>query len=114
MNNPISREQAIELLNSFPQVQSDFNHYLESEAIMRELASRLGEDIEYFGMLGLLHDVDWVITKEDSKKHLMRAPEILKKVGFDGEFIEIIISHGYGFDCANLKDKKRKKKINLL
>ena len=113
MNLPIKREEAIELLNSFPQIQSDLNHYLESEAIMRELASRLGEDIEYFGMLGLLHDVDWAITKENTTEHLTKAPEILKKAGFDEEFIEIIISHGYGFDCANLKDKKRTKKIEF-
>lgn len=113
MNLPINREEAIELLNNFPQVKSDFNHYLESEAILRELASRLDEDVEYFGMLGLLHDVDWAMTKEDSKKHLTKAPEILKKAGFDDEFISIVVSHGYGFDCANLKDKKRTKNIEF-
>jgi putative nucleotidyltransferase with HDIG domain len=113
MKLPISREQAIELLKSFSQIQSDFNHYLESEAIMRELAFRLGENVEYWGMLGLLHDVDWAITKENSKEHLTKAPEILKKAGFDHEFIEIIISHGFGWDCAGLKDKKRIRKIEF-
>ena len=108
---PISRAQAIELFQSFPQAQSDFNHYLESEAVMRELALKLGEDIEYWGMLGLLHDVDWALTKNDTKSHLTKAPEILKQAGFDKEFIEIILSHGYGFDCAGLKDKKRSQKI---
>jgi len=111
MTLPISREKAIELLKSWPQIESDFNHYLESEVVMKELAKKLGEDEEYWGMLGLLHDVDWAIAKNNTKEHLTKAPGILKKAGFDSDFINIIISHGYGFDCAGLKDKIRTKKI---
>jgi len=110
---PISRQQAIELLKSFPQTESDFNHYLESEAIMRELAKKFGEDVDYWGMLGLLHDVDWALTKTNIKEHLTKAPDILKENGFDKEFIEAIVSHGYGYDCAGLENKKRSKKIEF-
>jgi putative nucleotidyltransferase with HDIG domain len=111
-NLPIYREQAIELLKKYnnPDDKSDWNHFLESEAIMRELAHKLGEDSEYWGMLGLLHDIDWGITKEDSTKHLTEAPEILKEAGFDEDFINNVVSHGCGFECAGLKDKKRTKK----
>ncbi len=108
---PISREQAIELLKKFPQADSDMNHYLESEAIMKSLAKKIGEDENYWGMLGLLHDVDWALTKNNSKEHLTKAPKILKEAGFDNEFIEIILSHGYGWDCAGLSEKKRSRKI---
>ncbi len=111
MTPPISREQAIELLRKYDGDKSDWNHYLESEAIMRALAQKFGEDVEYWGMLGLLHDIDWGITRENSKEHLTKAPEILESAGFDEEFISIVISHGYGFDCAGLKDKKREKKV---
>jgi putative nucleotidyltransferase with HDIG domain len=111
MTLPISREQAVELLKKYDNDKSDWNHYLESEAVMRALAQKLGEDVEYWGMLGLLHDVDWGITKEDSREHLTKAPEILRNAGFDEEFISIIVSHGCGFDCAGLKDKKRERKI---
>lgn len=104
---PITRAEAWELVKKYNSEQSDLNHYLESEAVMRELATHLGEDPEYWGMLGLVHDVDWGLTKENSKEHLTKAPEILKEAGFDDEFIGIIISHGYGFDCAGLLDKKR-------
>jgi len=62
-------------------------------------------------MLGLLHDVDWGITKDDAKKHLTKAPEILEQAGFDNSFINIVLSHGYGFNCAGLKDKQRTQKI---
>ena len=48
-------------------------------------------------MLGLLHDVDWGITKENTKDHLTKSSEILKQAGFDDNFINIVISHGYGF-----------------
>lgn len=109
---PITREQALELLNKWPQAKSDFNHYLESEAIMKELAKKLEEDEEYWAMLGLLHDVDWALTKENTKEHLTKALEILKEAGFDNKFIEVILSHGYGYkDLPELKDKKRSKKI---
>ena len=109
---PISRKQAIELLKSMPQQQSDWNHYLESEAIMKALADKLGEDTEYWGMLGLLHDIDWALTKENLKEHCIKAAEILKKKGFDSEFIQIIQSHGYGYSIIpSFADKKRENKI---
>ena len=111
---PIPRIQAIELLKSFHQTESDFNHYLESEAIMRVLAKKFGEDAEYWAMLGLLHDVDWALTKINTKEHLTKAPEILKENGFDERFIDIILSHGYGYDCAGLENKKRTQKIEFV
>ncbi len=108
---PITREQAWELVKKHNSEKSDLNHYLESEAVMRELAEHLGEDEEYWAMLGLVHDVDWGITKQDTKTHLTKAPEILKEAGFNQDFIDAVVSHGYGFDVADLKDKKRTEKI---
>ncbi|MBI4896147.1 MAG: HDIG domain-containing protein [Candidatus Aenigmarchaeota archaeon] len=109
---PITRDQAIDLLKSMPQAPSDMNHYLESEAIMRALAEKFCEDVEYWGMLGLLHDVDWALTKNDPSMHCIKAVEILKEKGFDDVFIETVQSHGYGCDqIPLLKDKKRDSKI---
>ena len=109
---PITREEAIILLKSMPQANSDMNHYLETEAIMRALAEKFGGNVEYWGMLGLLHDVDWALTKNDWSAHCIRAAEILKEKGFDGKFIENVQSHGYGHDeIPLLKSKKRKSKI---
>ncbi|MBM3233541.1 HDIG domain-containing protein [Candidatus Pacearchaeota archaeon] len=108
----ISREKALELLKSMPQTEADMNHYLESEAIMRKLASKLNEDVEYWGMLGLLHDVDWALTRDNWQEHCTKAREILEKEGFDDNFIEIIQSHGYGYDAIPcFKDKKRTSRI---
>ena len=111
MNLPITREKAIELIEKYNKDEHDMIHYLESEAIMGALAKRFGEDEEYWKMLGLLHDIDWGITKSNIQEHLSKAPEILKSAGFDDKFIQIVVSHGYGFDCAGLKDKKRTEKI---
>lgn len=111
MSLPITRDQALELIHKYNSDLSDINHYLESEAIMGALAERLGEDVDYWKMLGLLHDIDWGITKSDSKHHLTKAPEILKGAGFDEDFIQIILSHGYGWDCAGLESFKRNKKV---
>lgn len=109
---PISRQQALELLKSMPQLESDMNHYLEAEAIMKEIAIKLHEDVDYWAMLGLLHDIDWALTKDNVQEHCIKCKEILKEKGFDDEFIEIIQSHGYGFDLIpSLKDKKRTKPI---
>lgn len=108
---PISREESWALVKRYNSDKSDLNHYLESEAVMRGVAKKLGENEDYYGMLGLLHDIDWGITKDNTVEHLTKAPKILKDAGFDQEFINIILSHGYGFDCAGLKDKKRSRKI---
>lgn len=110
-NLPMTRDEAWELVKKHNSHEQDLIHYLESEVIMRELAKKLGEDEEYWGMLGLVHDIDWGLTKEEVSTHLTKAPEILKQAGFDQKFIDTVISHGYGFDVAGLKDKKRTEKI---
>ena len=109
---PITREDAVALLTSMPQIESDMTHYLETEAIMKALAEKFGEDTGYWGMLGLLHDVDWALTKNDWREHCIKAVNLLIEKGFDEEFIENVQSHGYGYDeIPLLKDKKRTLKI---
>tara|TARA_Y100000034_G_scaffold132800_1_gene196670 strand:+ start:429 stop:1010 length:582 start_codon:yes stop_codon:yes gene_type:complete len=109
---PITREQALELLKKYDQTESDMNHYLESEAIMRGLAEKFGEDTDYWGMLGLLHDVDWALTRDNWAEHTIKAEEILREAGFDDEFIEVVQSHGYGYnEILMLKEKQRSKKV---
>lgn len=111
---PLTRDEAWQLVLKYNSDKSDLNHYLESEAVCRALAERVGEDGEYFGMVGLIHDIDWGLTKDNPTEHLTRAPDILREAGFDEEFIELIVSHGYGFDCAGLIDKKRTRKEEFI
>ncbi|MDQ1279079.1 MAG: hypothetical protein QG670_339 [Thermoproteota archaeon] len=108
----MTRNEAIEFLGSMNQQKSDMNHYLETEAIMKALAIRFGDDVEYWGMIGLLHDVDWALTRDNLKEHCIKAVKILKQKGFDEEFIQTVQSHGYGYDeIPFLKDKQRENRI---
>lgn len=111
-NLPITRDQALELVKKYNSSGQDLIHYLESEAVMKELAKKINEDGNYWAMLGLVHDVDWGITKDNVTTHLTKAPEILKEAGFDEKFIQTVLSHGYGFEeLPSLKDKIRTEKV---
>ncbi|MEK6871752.1 MAG: HD family phosphohydrolase, partial [Nanoarchaeota archaeon] len=74
---PISRSEALALVKKYNSDERDIVHYLESEAVLRAIARRLGEDEAYYGMLGLLHDVDWGLTKDNPVTHLTKMPKIL-------------------------------------
>jgi putative nucleotidyltransferase with HDIG domain len=108
---PISRDEALALIHEYNKDQSDLNHYLESEAIMGALAAKLGENVDYWKMLGLLHDIDWGVTKNSPQDHLSEMPGILQRAGFDSEFITAILSHGYGYDIAGLLNRRRTRQI---
>lgn len=83
-------------------------HMIESEAIMRALAKKLGEDEEAWGIIGLLHDIDWDLTKNNTAEHCVKCQEILRQAGASEFLIETVISHGYGMDAIPaLKNKQR-------
>lgn len=87
-------------------------HMIESEAIMRSLAKRFGENEEQWGIIGLIHDIDWEITKENSSEHCVRAEEILREAGATDFLIETVQSHAYGMEgIPAFKDKVRTTKL---
>jgi len=68
-------------------------HCLASEAVMRALAKRLGEDEDRWGLTGLLHDVDVEVTDADPKVHALKAAELLEDFGLDPEMLDAIRMH---------------------
>ncbi|MDX9892973.1 MAG: HDIG domain-containing protein [Patescibacteria group bacterium] len=90
----MDRAEAYELLKQHMKDPANLNHSRESEVIMRALARKFGGDQEYWGNLGLLHDIDWEYGEQ---QHCRKCWKILAAAGFDDEFIETIVSHGYGF-----------------
>jgi len=74
----ISREEAFELLKSTEKEANLINHGLESEAVMRGLAKKLGRDEEMWGLTGLLHDLDYSQTKENDSRHGLDTAEMLE------------------------------------
>lgn len=85
-------------------------HLRESEVIMRALAKHFGEDEEKWGIIGLLHDIDWEVTKDDTKNHGLVMPKILKDAGASEFLVSTIGSHIYGYN-NKWKGEKRKGKL---
>ncbi len=90
------REKAFALLQEYNQNPALVVHGMAVEAIMRHYAEKAGEDVEYWGCVGLLHDVDYERYPEE---HCKKAVEILQNAGYDEGFIRAVVSHGYGLVC---------------
>lgn len=104
----ITIKEANELVDKYISNPVTKLHLKETEAIMCALAKRFGEDEEKWGIIGLLHDIDWDLTKDNSTEHCIKCQEILKEAGASEFLIETVISHGYSNDMIpKLKDKKR-------
>jgi uncharacterized protein len=108
----ITKKQADKLVKEYIQDPVTKLHLLESEAIMWAAAKHLGEKEDDWEIIGLLHDIDWDLTKENQSQHCVKAQEILKKVGGTDFLIETIQSHGYANEMIpELAEKKRETKI---
>lgn len=93
MTTKITREKALELLHKHIQKENMINHSLASEAVMRGLARKLGEDEDKWGMAGLLHDIDVEITNADPLTHGQVAISMLRDAGVEEDIIEAISLH---------------------
>jgi len=89
----ISREQAHELMEEHLESESIRKHSLASEAIMQALASRLEADPEMWGLVGLLHDLDYNETKDKMDQHALLTEQILLERGVAREIGEAIKHH---------------------
>ena len=107
-NLNLTLQQAKELVNKYiPDPITKF-HLRETEVFMRALAKRLNEDEESWGIIGLLHDIDWGLTKNNPSEHCVKSQEILKNAGASDFLIETISSHGYGLEeIPNFLEKQR-------
>lgn len=94
-----TREEALALLEKYTETEALRKHALAVEAVMRQFAVKFGEDPEYWGQVGLLHDVDYEKWPE---RHLEVAPELLEQAGYDAAFIRAVCAHGYGM-CTDVK-----------
>ena len=92
MNYGITRRQALELVGQHIKTRNMLNHCLASEAVMRALAGRLGEDPEKWGLAGLLHDLD-AETHTDLDVHTRETARILREQGVDEEIVQAIRLH---------------------
>lgn len=84
------RQQAWQLLRQHVQSEVLLRHCLAVEIAMRAYAAKFGEDVEYWGAVGLLHDVDFEKFPDEHPHH---AREILSAAGYDSQFITDVEAH---------------------
>jgi len=102
-----TREDAYKLLREYNENEALINHALAVEATMRHFAEILEEDVEYWGHVGLLHDLDYERYPE---LHCKKVVEILEQNGYDERFIHAVVSHGYGL-CADVAPELTMEKV---
>ncbi len=91
----ITRDAAFELLKKYNKDPFHIQHSLTVEAVMRWYAKELGyeEEVDYWGIVGLLHDIDFELYPEE---HCLKAPELLREAGISEDMIHAVVSHAYG------------------
>lgn len=91
----ITREEAYDLLKKYNKDPFHIQHALTVENVMKWYAEELGfgADAEYWGIVGLLHDIDFELYPEE---HCIKAPELLREGGVGEDIIHGVVSHGYG------------------
>ena len=94
----LTRDKALEILKEYNKEEFHIRHGLTVEATMRYFAEKLGygDEADFWGNVGLLHDIDFELYPEE---HCKKAPELLKAHGIGDDMIHAIVSHGYGICC---------------
>ena len=103
----IKREEALALLKKYNKEPFHILHGLTVEGVMRYYAKENVEDEEYWGIVGLLHDVDYEMYPEE---HCKKCVELLKENNVEESMIKSICSHGYGI-CSDIKPEHIMEKI---
>ena len=103
----LSRKQALALLQKYNKEPFHIQHALTVEGVMRWYAEQLGFDPEFWGLCGLLHDVDFELYPEE---HCKKAPELLAEVNASEEMVHAICSHGFGL-CSDVEPTHQMEKV---
>jgi predicted hydrolase (HD superfamily) len=101
MKNVPTREDALSLLKEYNTSESLIKHALAVEGVMRYFARKNGEDENIWGIIGLIHDLDY---EKYPEQHCLKTKEILEKHNWSKEHIRAIISHGWGL-CTDVEPK---------
>ena len=102
-----TREDAWQLLTTYNKSESLIKHALAVEGVMRYFARKRGEDEEKWGVIGLIHDLDY---EQFPDQHCLKTEEILKENGWPEEYIRAVVSHGWGI-CTDVEPKSDMEKV---
>ena len=93
-----TRQEALELLHQYNESDSLRKHAYAVEGVMRYIARKRGEDEEKWGIIGLIHDLDY---ERFPDQHCSKTGEILREQGWPDEYIRGAVSHGWGI-CSDV------------
>jgi putative nucleotidyltransferase with HDIG domain len=102
-----TRDEAFALLREFNQNESLIKHALAVEGVMRYMARKRGHDEEKWGVIGLVHDLDYDRYPE---QHCQKTEEILKERGWPEEYVRAVLSHAWGM-CTDIEPQHEMEKI---
>ena len=106
----LTREEAWNLLKEYNKEPFHLRHALTVEGIMRYFAKELGyaDEVEYWGIVGLLHDLDF---EQYPEEHCVKSQELMRQHGVDESIIRATASHGWGLSGANIKPEHQMEKV---
>jgi len=99
-------DEALSLLREFNQNESLLKHAYSVEGAMRYIARKMGQDEGKWGIVGLIHDLDYERFPE---QHCKKSREILEERGWPEEYIRAVVSHGWGL-CSDVEPKTNMEK----
>ncbi len=100
-------DEALALLKEFNKSESLLKHAYSVEGVMRYMARKVTEDEEKWGVIGLVHDLDY---ERFAEQHCQKTREILEERGWPEEYIRAIVSHGWGI-CSDVEPQTEMEKI---
>lgn len=108
MNHPTpTREDALALLKTYNQSESLIKHALAVEGVMRFMARKYGEDEDVWGVVGLIHDLDY---EQFPDQHCKKTEAILRENNWPDDLIRAVVSHGWGI-CSDVEPTTHMEKV---
>jgi len=102
-----TRAQALELFKMYNKTESLYKHALAVEAVMRHFASKYNEDVDKWGIIGLVHDLDYEMYPDE---HCTKTEEILRGADWPDDYIRAILSHGWEI-CTDVEPVELMEKV---
>ncbi len=106
-SNVPTRDEALALLKQYNKNESLIKHALAVEGVMRYMARKRGGDEEKWGVIGLIHDLDY---EQFPDQHCKKTEDILKENNWPEEYIRAVVSHGWGI-CTDVKPESDMEKV---
>lgn len=102
-----TREEAFSLLKQYNENEGLIKHALAVEGVMRYMAQKRGQDEEQWGVIGLVHDLDY---EQYPEAHCTKSEEILREHDWPEDYIRAVVSHGWGI-CSDVEPETELEKV---